>query len=56
MQDIPDLDDQISQGKFDELLGWLRENIHRHGAKFEPQELVKRVTGSKISPEPYMRT
>jgi carboxypeptidase Taq len=54
-QEIPGLDAQIEQGKFDELLAWLRKNIHRHGAKFEPQVLVKRVTGSKITPEPYMR-
>ena len=53
-QDIPNLTDQIEAGKFDELLGWLRKNIHRHGAKFEPQELVKRVTGTAIRPEPYM--
>lgn len=53
--DLPNLDDQISQGKFDELLGWLREKIHRHGAKFEPQEMVKKVTGSGITPEPYIR-
>ena len=54
-EDIPDLDAQIEKGKFDELLGWLRTNIHQHGAKFEPQVLVKRVTGSTITPEPYMR-
>lgn len=53
--DIPDLTDQIRRGEFAALLGWLRDHIHRHGAKFEPQELVQRVTGSKIDPEPYMR-
>ncbi len=54
-QDIPNLEDQISQGKFDEMLGWLRSKIHRFGKKFESQDLVKRVTGSTITPEPYMR-
>ncbi len=54
-QDIPDLVEQICQGKFETLLGWLREKIHRHGAKFEPQELVQKVTGSKIDPAPYVR-
>jgi len=54
-QDIPDLVEQIRQGKFEALLGWLREKIHRHGAKFEPQELVQKVTGSKIDPAPYVR-
>jgi len=53
-QDIPDLEAQIEQGEFGTLLGWLREKVHRHGAKFEPQELVQRVTGSKIDPQPYV--
>ncbi len=54
-QDIPDLTDQIRAGKFGFLLGWLHEKIHRHGAKFEPQELVQKVTGSKIDPAAYIR-
>ena len=53
--DIPTIEAQIESGEFSELLGWLRTNIHRHGAKFEPQVLVKRVTGSEIVAEPYMR-
>ncbi len=55
LEDIPGLESQIEKGKFDELLGWLRTKIHQHGAKFEPQVLVKEVTGSKITPEPYIR-
>ncbi len=54
-QDLPDLPDQIRKGEFSALLGWLREKIHRHGAKFEPQELIQRVTGSKIDPAAYVR-
>ena len=54
-QDIPDLPDQIQRGVFADLTGWMREKIHRHGRKFEPQELVQRVTGSKIDPGPYIR-
>ena len=54
-QDIPDLNDQIRAGKFEALLAWLREKIHRHGAKFEPQELVQKVTGSRIDPSAYVR-
>jgi carboxypeptidase Taq len=53
--DLPDLPDQIRKGKFDALLNWLRENVHRHGRKYEPQELVQKVTGSKITPAPYLR-
>ena len=54
-KEIPDITQQIEQGDFTKLLGWLRAKIHRHGAKYEPQELVEHVTGSKITPAPYMR-
>jgi len=54
-EDIGNLDDQIREGNFSELLGWLHMNIHQHGKKFEPQTLVEKVTGSKITPEPYIR-
>jgi carboxypeptidase Taq len=53
--DIPDLGEQIRRGAFDQLTGWMREKIHRHGMKFEPQELVQHLTGSKIDPAAYMR-
>ena len=54
-QDIVDLEDQIRQGEFGALLDWLITNVHTHGKKYEPQELVQRVTGSKINSAPYMR-
>lgn len=54
-EDIPDLSEQIQAGEFSPLLMWLRSHIHRHGRKFKPQELVERVTGSKIDPAPYVR-
>ena len=54
-KDLPDLDKQMARGEFGELLAWLREHVHRFGAKFEPQELVKKITGSKINPQPYLR-
>ncbi len=53
-RDIPNLEAQIEQGEFGALLGWLREKVHRHGAKYDPQDLVQRVTGSKIDPQPYV--
>ena len=54
-KDIPNLSDEIRQGKFGSLLGWLRANIHVHGRKYEPQDLVQKVTGSRIDPKPYLR-
>ena len=54
-QDITDLDDQIREGEFSDLLDWLIRNVHTYGKKYEPQELVQRVTGSKIVSAPYLR-
>jgi len=54
-RDVRGLDDQIRKGKFEGLLNWLRENVHRHGRKYEPQDLVLKATGSKITAEPYIR-
>jgi len=50
----PDLDDQIRKGDFSALLSWLRVKIHQFGRKYEPQELVERVTKSKIDSGPYI--
>jgi carboxypeptidase Taq len=52
--EIPSLMDQIAAGKFDELLDWLRENVHRHGRKYTPSELVRRVTGNGLTAANYV--
>lgn len=54
-EDINDIDGKIANADFSSILGWLRKNIHVHGAKYEPQELVEKVTGSKITPEPFIK-
>jgi carboxypeptidase Taq len=50
----PEIPDEMKQGKFDTLHTWLIENIYRHGRKFTAPELVKRVTGSEVSIQPYI--
>jgi len=51
----PDRDQLIHDGDFSSLLAWLRQEIHQHGRRYEPQDLVERVTGSRIDPLPYLR-
>ena len=33
---------------------WLRENIHRHGRRYSPAQLVEQVTGRPLSSKPLM--
>lgn len=51
---LPGLDDAFRQGRFQPLLAWLRENVHRHGSRYHASELVRRATGSEMSGEAYL--
>jgi carboxypeptidase Taq len=51
----PSIPDEIANGKFDTLLNWLVENIHRHGRKYTAAELTERVTGGPIGYGDYMQ-
>ena len=45
----------MERGEFGELLGWLRENVHRHGKKYEPDDLIAHATGRPPDTAPYLR-
>jgi carboxypeptidase Taq len=53
-KEIPDLDAQLERGDFGSLLGWLRRNVHRHGRKFTPNELLERATGKPLTAAPWI--
>jgi len=53
--DLGDIDAQFARGEFAPLLGWLHENIHRHGRRYTASDLVKRVTGKPLSAEPLLK-
>ncbi len=42
---VPGLSDQLAQGHYQPLLDWLRKNIHQHGRRYLPAELMRRATG-----------
>ena len=50
----PHLDEALSAGDFAPLLAWLRVNVHRHGCRYRPEELLAQATGSGLSAGPYM--
>ena len=43
------------RGEYGPLLEWLRVNVHQHGRKFTPRELVQRATGRALSADDYVR-
>jgi carboxypeptidase Taq len=54
LEDVPDLEEQIAQGRFGPLRDWLGEHVHSLGRKFSPQDTLRRATGSTIDPKPYL--
>jgi carboxypeptidase Taq len=52
--DLGNIERSFAAGDFKGLLGWLRENIHRHGQRYRAEELVRRVTGQPLSHKPLM--
>lgn len=51
----PQIPEEIRRNEYGTLLGWLREQIHRHGRKFEPNRLIVKATGRPLTAEPYLR-
>jgi carboxypeptidase Taq len=52
--ELGDLDAELERGEFGSLRDWLREHVHRWGRAFEPPELLERVVGGPLDPEPYL--
>lgn len=54
LQAHPEIPQQIGQGQFGALHGWLKDNVYTHGAKYTANELIERVTGGPLRIEPYI--
>ncbi len=52
---VPDIEDSIAKGDLSVMLGWLRQNVHRHGKRYSTADLMKRVTGSPISEDFFIK-
>ncbi|CAN5568906.1 hypothetical protein BH24ACT21_BH24ACT21_16240 [soil metagenome] len=55
VENHPQIPDEIGRGEFGTLLGWLHENIHRHGRRYEPKELIQNTTGRPLDTAPYLK-
>ena len=52
--DLGDVEEHFARGEFGPVQDWLAEHVYRHGRKFQPRELLRRVTGSDIDAAPYL--
>lgn len=54
-QDLGDPEELYARGEFAPQLAWLREHVHRHGARFRPRDLIRRATGAEPDPAFLLR-
>jgi carboxypeptidase Taq len=54
-REVGDLAAMFARGEFAPLLGWLRGKIHSQGRRHAARQLVTKVTGKELSPEPLLR-
>jgi carboxypeptidase Taq len=51
----PQITADMAQGDPASLVAWMRENVHQHGRKYTPDELIHRATGQPLSHAPFVR-
>lgn len=52
---VPQVDQELAQGRTDSLMTWMKENVHRHGRKYLPAELMMRATGRPLDHQAFVR-
>lgn len=51
---FPDFDERLATGDTNFVLQWLREHMYTYGAIYQPEELLKRMTGEEVDPQYFM--
>lgn len=51
---LPGLADDLAAGDTSGAIGWLRQNLQRHGGFYEPTDLIERATGQATSEAPLL--
>ncbi|WP_049928170.1 carboxypeptidase M32 [Halopiger goleimassiliensis] len=52
--DLGDLSADVSEGDFEALNGWLRENVHQHGKRYTTPDLIERATGEAFTADYFL--
>ena len=53
-RDIGLTDDLIQNGEYQEIIFWLRNNVHKYGRSVNSMELVRAVTNEELSPNYFI--
>lgn len=51
---MPSLRSDIGNGQFGGLLEWLKTNVHQHGKRYQPADLIRQATGKPLNTNAYL--
>lgn len=54
LKDKPDIFKEISEGKLGGVHEWLKDNVHKHGSIYTPEELIKNITNEEINTKYFL--
>ena len=55
MEEIPMIYDDIEKGEFRNILGWLREHVHRYGRLLTADQIVTNACGEGLNAEVFVK-
>jgi len=53
-RDVPGFKKELRKGNFQPVKSWLTENVHRKGDLYDPADLVREVTGERLTIRPFI--
>ena len=54
MRSEMDVDEALRNGRYTDCIDWLKTHIHRHGARYNADEIMKMATGESFNPDYYL--
>ncbi|MFW9788236.1 MAG: carboxypeptidase M32 [Candidatus Thorarchaeota archaeon] len=54
-QDIPTWLDDVENGNVHTAIDWMKKNVHIHSARYDPADLIVKVTGKKLTAKPFLK-
>ncbi|TVP84312.1 MAG: carboxypeptidase M32 [Alkalicoccus sp.] len=49
IQDLPDFDELLEEGRLAPVKDWLTENVHKHGKAKKPLDIIQKATGENVN-------
>ncbi len=54
-KDMPDWLSRIANGEIIPIVNWMKEKVHIQSAMYDPADLMEKVTGTKLTADPFLR-